>query len=321
MNSCSQIFYAKEILKVPEPPTNPKTLIGSLCHIIFECLARPRHKKHYDKIMTFPESIFNSKPITRLVQNFIQKHQIPEEIHADLDNLVLVGLNNDFFFKGAEKVFPPEYAFILDTGKYRIKGIIDGAAIYKDNIALIRDYKSQRDKFTDEKLKNNIQAKAYQLAMYKQFGVLARVEFVLLRHAPTKNNPNNHLQIVEPSTPEELEGFEVFLEHFSDYVIDFNEDKAESSLAFDKGYSEEGFAGRIMCGRSSYPNQLKKDGTPMFSCSFKWPRDYYVQIDKKTGKIISSNFTKKELTPQRGTKIEKRHYEGCPRFRKQEIPY
>lgn len=311
LSSCSWVFYAQEILKLPQD-SNPKTQLGSICHLILEVLSNPRHRHHYDKIMTFPESIHNSRAVSILASKLIIKYNIPYEIAIDLDDLVLVALRNDFFFEGAKEVLPPEYEFILDTGKYRIKGLMDMVAIYDDYV-LIRDYKTQKNKFSDEELKNNIQAKVYQLAIKKLFNKPAKVEFVLLRHPGTNDNRTNHLQVVECASNEELGGLEFYLENVAEYVEDFGEEKGRLEFAYDKGFPEDNsFSGRIQCGRFP-PGHLKKSGEPAWECFAKSSKDYYVLINKD-GKILKSSLDKSELSMQDGYKIEKRRYNGCPRW-------
>ena len=73
-----------------------------------------------------------------------------------------------------------------------------------------------------------------------------------------------------------------------------------------------------MCGFATHPEQLKKDGSPMWHCAFKFPFDYHVLLDEND-KVIKS-FTEKEELPKakKGQRIEKRHYSGCPRHNTQE---
>ena len=78
---------------------------------------------------------------------------------------------------------------------------------------------------------------------------------------------------------------------------------------------DAGFAGRVVCGRADYAGQLKKDGTPMWHCPFKFPRDYYVLVNEK-GDWVASADERETLVgrAKNGLKIEKAKYEGCPAF-------
>ena len=105
----------------------------------------------------------------------------------------------------------------------------------------------------------------------------------------------------------------VFFNHFNN----FNIDAASKNLAHDKGYlgRDDGFAGRVVCGRAERAGQLKKDGNPMWHCPFKFAREYYVLVDKKGERVASADHKKDlEKKKTKGLKIEKVEYGGCPAF-------
>lgn len=298
--SCSWIFYCEYILKIPSA-THPKTKLGSLAHTIFEVLQKPRHKKHYDLILLkysndelppigSKKSIYNSPAIERLVNSYLAKNpDITAALSADLDSLVLVGLENDFFCAGSEKMLPPEHEFILDIDGMLIKGYIDILAFYKGK-AKIRDYKSQGKRFTDEEMENNIQAAIYQLYVNREFKIPAEVEFVMLRHPETKRTPGKHLQVVPPYSETELSGFVEYLKYLDEQVQNFSLETATNNL---KAENDDGFCKRV--------------------CQFKNPMEYYIVLDKD-GEIVQSAKTEKELKPKDGQTIEKKKYMGCPYF-------
>ena len=68
--TCSWQYWAKYILKLPDK-SNDGAKRGSICHLVFECLGNPRHKKHYSKILK-NKDIFASKPVEKLDDNFIE---------------------------------------------------------------------------------------------------------------------------------------------------------------------------------------------------------------------------------------------------------
>lgn len=306
--SCSWIFYCEYILKIPSA-THPKTKLGSLAHLIFEVLQKPRHRHHYNAILqrvdidiekgewanlesNIAPSIYNSPAIERLVNNFLKKNpDITLKLSADLDSLVLVGLENDFFCSGAEKVLPPEHEFILEIEGMKIKGYIDILAFYKDK-AKIRDYKSQGKRFTDDEMENNIQAAIYQLYVNNKFKVPAEVEFVMLRHPETKRTPGKHLQVVQPYNEAELGGFVEYLKHLDEQVQNFSLETATDNL---KATKDDGFCKRV--------------------CQFREPKEYYILLDKD-GEIIQSSYDSLELIDKKkeGQTIERKIYTGCPYF-------
>ena len=118
---------------------------------------------------------------------------------------------------------------------------------------------------------------------------------------------------------EELEGFEYFLTGIQKTINKFDEKSAQSNFAADKGFpkKEDGFSGKLVCGRAEYEGHLKKDGSLMWHCSSKFPFFYY-HIFNKDKEFITSireeEFAEK-LVPDGGS-YEMKYYAGCPRFQK-----
>lgn len=281
---CSWQFYNSYFLKVPEK-THPKTKLGSLVHIILECLCKKKHKKNYDKIIK-SKYIYSDPGISRLVKIYLKKNpDITSQISYDLNKLVFVALNFDFHFKGANKILDPEFEFLLDFEDLQIKGLMDRVAIY-DNIAVIRDYKTQAKKFTAKELQENLQVLFYQSAIKRIFGLPARVEFVMLRH--------DCVQKVEPSDENLLGGFQFRLIAINNEINKLNIETAKNNL---KANKDIGFCNYV--------------------CQLKNPVDYYVLIKTNDiNKIITSDFNdfKLKQIKKDDEKIEKRRYFGCPYF-------
>jgi hypothetical protein len=90
-------------------------------------------------------------------------------------------------------------------------------------------------------------------------------------------------------------------------------------LAWDKGYpsTEEGFAGKIVCGRANRVGQLKKNGDLMWHCPFKFGFDYF-HLLKEDGSFLKSSYKKEDLEvllqEGKGSRIEEKKYKGCPAF-------
>ena len=117
---------------------------------------------------------------------------------------------------------------------------------------------------------------------------------------------------------EELEGFEYHLTDIQSYLDNFDEDCATSNFAADQPYATDGtFSGPISCGYAKYPGHLKKDGSLMWHCNYKFPFDYWVLKDVD-GKIIQSVKDGEEYklvaNESEGEAVQKLHYEGCPKF-------
>lgn len=238
LTQCSLSYYYNRVLKMPQKEW-PRTVIGSLCHAIFESLANPRHRRHYDIITGDKTSVdyTRSVAVNRLVLRWKERHRISDELLADLNGMLYVGLVLiDFHFTYADQVWPPEHEFnlVLNDGT-QIRGFIDRLA-EKDGVMIIRDYKSQRNRFTAKEMANSIQAYIYQLYCWKAFGKAAKVEFVLLRHPPTKRTSDKHLQVVSPSSPSQLSGLEEYIKDISRTVNNFTLEQAYTSTCSDHGF-------------------------------------------------------------------------------------
>ncbi len=101
--------------------------------------------------------------------------------------------------------------------------------VFAPSGAIVIDLKTQGTKFTRAELPSNVQALCYQMATYRQFGIIPAVEFILLRHPPGPRSPDKHIQRVEPPTLSALLGLE-------DYIIStyqrVNQFTLEDALAF-----------------------------------------------------------------------------------------
>lgn len=302
---CSWFFYQTRFEKVPDL-THPKTHLGSLAHTVLECLKNPRHHKHYSAIR-HEGSVYASAPVARLIKMYVARNPgMTPEILADLDKVVFVALNHNFFHLDAKRSLEPEHPFQIDFGDFEIRGYMDDVAIY-DNLAVITDFKSQSKKFTAEQLEFNIQSYFYQLAVKHEFGLPARVEFILLRFPPTKKDAMRHVQTVEPLLDEHLEGFKFYLAHINRQINDLTAQSAKLNL---KATSDPGFC--------------------KFVCSLRQPFDFW-SLCNSAGKIVRSvriprhlpedldDFGKmehvlKELRPGPGERVVPRRYVGCPHF-------
>ncbi|WP_396180070.1 RecB family exonuclease [Flavobacterium sp.] len=324
LQTCSWQYWCKYHLKLPDT-TNEGSLRGSICHAVFEVLGDPRHKHHYDQLVKH-QDIKSSKPINRMVNSFARKNKIDDFDNLELINqMIMEGLNYDFFGnkygKPTESISEKDFDIEVNNGQknYRILGFIDKLFLFKKKrIALIRDFKTSKQIFSGQEVEDNMQNLMYCLAvkyLYPDF-LKRDMEFLFLKF----DCKNEGLLEMSEVAEDELEGFEYFLTQIQSIINNFNEKSAIDGLAYNKGFpsKEEGFSGRVVCGRAEYKGQLKKDGTLMWHCPFKFPFDYFVLLDEDKN-IISSSYVKEELNKKRknglGFSIEKRKYSGCPAFR------
>lgn len=291
LDKCSYKFYLNEILRLPEK-THPKTLVGSLMHTIFECLKKPRHRHHFDLVNQAPFDIYRSKAIKRLIERTAKRLKIAENLLEDVNSMAKIGLADiDFFHSKSLETFAPEHQFIiiLPSGA-RIKGFIDDMARYEDKF-VIRDYKSQKDRFSEHELEHNIQAIIYQLYVWETFKMPASVEFIMLRHPSKKNKPNNHIQIVKPKNVSQLMGLKSYLDHMYFVVNNY-------------GLSE------------AFSNFCSKDSFCQYVCQFKNPFNYQSVVDKEGEIRYNLPMDQEPEKLVEGDIVLTKKYSGCPKFNK-----
>jgi ATP-dependent helicase/DNAse subunit B len=289
LQTCSWLFWLKYHVKVPDTP-NDGSIRGTVCHLILELLLKIKHKKHFTKIIS-GKAISDSPAINRLVIKSLNSRKAFTQENYDLcDKMIRVGLATDFFGKGG-KVEPPEKAFLIEEHdpNYIIHGFIDKIVLFKrQKVIKIIDYKSSKYKFRGEELSTNIQAMMYSLAareLWPDYKPI--VQFVFLRF------PKSPIQQLEYSN-EQLDGLKHYLGHVYKVMQEFTLKDAESSFAIDDP------ASKWMCGIGKWV------------CPCKKPFDYFVLLDKKK-KVLKSSF-EDDFETKKGQKVEKRHYEGCPKF-------
>jgi len=323
LQTCSWMYYTSYILKLPNK-SNHGSLRGTIAHAIFENLGNPKHRHHYDAIVK-AQDIFVSKPIKRMVLAYAKKYDIADEENINLINSMTVeGLNFDFFGEENEGLSQAlsEEKFdinVNEDGKnYRILGFIDKLFLFKkQGRILIRDFKTSKGVFEGKEAVDNMQDLMYSLAvkhLYPEY-LQRNSEFLFIKF---DCRDKGHLKMNQLSD-EELDGFEYFLTEIQEIINKFDENKAKSNFAFDQGYpkKEDGFAGKLVCGRADYEGQLKKDGSLMWHCSSKFPFFYYHIFNDKKEFITSireEEFSEKMIP--KGGSFEMKYYEGCQKFRK-----
>lgn len=324
LKSCSWQYWCKYHLKLPDK-TNSGALKGDVVHLILECLGDKKHIDNYNSIIQNQDP-FSSPGVKRLILKQVKKKNLQQEDALEICSMVLNGLFYDFFGKKfgepteviSEKDF--EITVEEDSLSYKVKGFIDKLFIYgNDGIVLIRDFKTNKKKFEGKEVTDNLQDYIYTLAikkMYPQYNDI-KMEFVFLKDDLQENN------IIEMQAKSnfELKGFEIELAEYQKYADGFNEKTAVSNLAAQQGVPKDGsFSGFLLCGRASKPNEKKKDGSPKWYCTYKFPFDYYCVLDENKN-IKKTYFTRKEINEKTllpKETIEKRRYEGCPFFNKKQ---
>ena len=286
LETCSWVYWNNYHTKVPQSQ-NDGALRGTICHTVFELLLNKKHLKNYKRIIK-KNAIDGDEGVNRLVKKLSAKVKLDESNYKLLNDMILVGLKNDFFVEGGE-IVKPEYDFNIqnDEPKYHIRGFIDKPVKIKKEMHII-DYKSSKYKFRGDDLEANIQAMMYSLASKKLWPKLKPiVKFLFLRF------PKQPIQELT-FTDEQITGFEHYLEHINDYVNKFDENSAKANFAIDNEKN------KWMC---------KVGG---WKCPYKDPYEYYVKLNDK-GEVVETSLenTFKDI---KGFKIETRKYEGCPKW-------
>jgi len=293
LETCSWSYYCKYHLNIPEK-SNSGAKRGTICHLIFELLLNPRHKKRFKEIISSGDPM-SCEPISRLILKHAKREQIenPEDLTL-INKMILVGLKSDFFPEGGT-IQNPEFEFKIERDGYKARGFIDLPILYKKKKKLkIRDYKSSKAKFKGEELTANVQAMLYSIASkihWPEYN--PEVEFVFLRF------PKEPIQPVK-FTDDELAGFEVYLKHVYEKVSNFSENDACQNFAADDVKS------KWLC-----------QAGVTWVCPFKNPMWYYSIYDKD-GNFVKSFFTAEEAKAAKKDEtqvIKKFKYEGCPRWR------
>jgi hypothetical protein len=286
LETCSWVYWNNYHTKVPQSQ-NDGALRGTICHTVFELLLNKRHLKNYKRIIK-KNAIDGDEGVNRLVKKLSAKVKLDESNYKLLNDMILVGLKNDFFGEGGE-IVKPEYDFDItnEEPKYHIKGFIDKPIKIKKEMHII-DYKSSKYKFRGDDLEANIQAMMYSLASKKLWPKLKPiVKFLFLRF------PKQPIQELI-FTDEQIKGFEHYLEHINNYINKFNEESARANFAVDNQKN------KWMCQVGGW------------KCPYKDPYKYYVKVNDK-GEVVETSL-ENNFKDIKGFKVETRDYEGCPKF-------
>ncbi len=292
LEKCAWSYWCNYHLKVPQKG-NDGAHRGTVCHLVFEFLLKEKHKHHFESIIEKGSTLTN-KPVVRLVKKHLKKLNALNEENFDMCmDMILVGLNHEFYGTGLEIEKPDsELEFLLENSnpEYKIRGYIDKTFKYPDKVKIV-DYKSSKGKFKGDDLKANVQAMTYTLASKKKIFPEIKdveVEFVFLRFP---RQPAQNVKI----TDGQLNGFEHYLGHVYKLVNNFTLEDARSNFASDNPKTK----------------WLCKAGAT-WQCPYYDPVEYYALRDEYDD-IIKTAFKKEDLpSPKEGQRIVKLRYEGCP---------
>ena len=307
---CTWKYWCNYILKIPSAQ-NSGAARGTACHLIFELLLKPRHKKYFNIIIK-ENSVGSCPAILRLLKKVLKKEGDfdTEENMKMCSAMISVGLQTDFFGEGGN-IESPEEKFLLenDDPKYKVMGFMDKPIQYpKEGLVKIVDYKSSKNKFVGEEISANTQAMVYTLAAKRLWPEFKRVliEFLFLKF------PRSPLQQIEVNEYQ-LMGFEHHLASAYIAINNFDEELAKTNFASSHPFpnKNEGFKGPLLCGFAKEKGQLKKNGELMWHCPYKFDVDYYALVDGSSN-VVSAAFKRKDLKTKKGYKIVKKHYDGCP---------
>ena len=95
LQTCSWQYYVNYILNLKDEG-NPGSKMGSLIHVIYECLGNPRHKKAYDALLQ-GQTFDAYKPVKRYLSRFLKKNGLDESYLPLVDTMLIEGINYDFF--------------------------------------------------------------------------------------------------------------------------------------------------------------------------------------------------------------------------------
>jgi hypothetical protein len=329
---CSWTYWCKYILKLPDK-SNDGASKGWVCHLILEVLGRKDRRPLFDKIIK-DGTIWKSRALTRLAEYHIKRLGINVKEHIDgIDTMVMKGLNYDFFGghkEGLVQEFSEkDFRLTADDGvvKYNIRGFIDKLFLYKDKQAIIRDFKTSKQKFKGKEITDNMQDLMYCLAVKKMFPEYKGLsEFLFLKFELDRDLfdvPGSGVIRMKQIEDDALEGFEFELTEIQKYLDSFDYPKAISNFAGAQDYPKDGtFGGPLACGKDGFKkcrgeNVLDSEGNPIkaFICSFRKPFKYFSLVDG-AGKIKKSVFiddlAELEKLKSAGDVIKEKEYEGCP---------
>jgi len=325
LEKCSWSYWCNYVLKLPEK-SNDGANRGHVVHLVLEMLAKDRRKNYVSEVIS-KNDLFCIPSLKKLTLKHARKAGVsdPDNV-ASIVMMTIVALKYDFWGDKDKKPIKDlkerdfDITISKKNKKYRIKGFIDRQFIYGDNSSVVRDYKTSKAVFAGKDAEDNLQHLIYTLASKKldpDFDV--EMEFLFLKF-DLKSGANSGLLKMEPLSKKELSDFENHLTEVQKVVDNFSEKDACSNFAGHKPIPSDGsFSGKLSCGFAKYKGQLKKDGTNMWHCPYKFDFNYYALRDKDN-KIIKTfleeNKDEAFKIAKDEEKVTKEYYSGCPVHKK-----
>jgi hypothetical protein len=304
LEQCSCKYYTDKHLKVPEK-NNDGARRGTICHALLEYLQNEKHRANYDRVIK-ANDVSGDAACLRLTRRHFEVAGMDDKSEENFDlvkKMIMVGLKHDFFCtENGGKLGKAETDFLIENEDppYIIKGYIDKHALYdKGKTLKIIDYKSSKKKFSKDALDGERQAMMYTLASKTLWPKVKRIifNFLFLKF------PKQPIQELEFSD-EALKGFEHYISRVFHIVNNFTKEKhAVANFAADSDKNS------WLCAAG----RIQPNGKQKWVCPQRDPYKYYVLLDNES-RIVDSSMKKSELKAEKGQKIEKREYEGCPRW-------
>lgn len=318
---CSFKYYCKYHLKLPET-TNSGALMGGIVHEVLEYIFKEEDRFTFNYARTNGYSDLESYIPKTIKQEAVKFGVDTEEQIRLMITMTNAALSHDFYGESIEKPSEShaELDFDLevnsDHGEFRILGFIDQLFVYPSKRILVRDFKTSKKVFEGADAEDNLQDSMYNYAVTHMFpeNETSNTEFLFLKFdlggVGTLSMP--------PISKYEFKALEMDLSGWQQFFQNFNEEQALKNLAAKKDYpTDSSFTGPLMCGFAKYPGQLKKDGTLMFHCPYKFPFEYYAVVDKdgNRGKgFFEAEGPKYRALLKEGETIKKFKFNGCPHF-------
>ncbi len=293
LKDCSLSFWYSEIQKLPQA-THWKTKVGTVSHLLFETILLPRRAALFRAILATDAFDITLYPqLVRFVAWQLRRMEVTLSSVEEVGRLVRVAFTTvkphfDAYFAALDAGKPApfryytEKRFQMQVGEAVMSGFIDLLLVWPDR-AQCWDLKTQREKFARADVPNNVQAILYQLACFREFGLIPAVEFIMLRHPPTARHPSLHIQRVESPSPAHLTGLEHYIEEMYQLVNQFGMKEALSHT-----HDDEGFCFRV--------------------CPYYKPFTYWALMD---GDEVDKTFlTPPTEVPKDRTLVEL-HHKGC----------
>lgn len=293
MKECTTKFWYEDIVLLPDAGHH-KARQGDCMHRVAEYLMDPKRVERLKTILKEGFTLAAYPSIERYIRLYDAKHQIAPYYMEDMEGMVQVwfeGVKPHLLNAQGEFTLPTrmlrEHRFKMQVGEATMSGFIDLLLLWPDR-ALCLDAKSQRDKFTRAEVPNLVQAAIYQLACYREFDFIPAVEFILLRHAPSKRYPKLHVQRVEAPSRAHLVGLETYVQSMYRVVNRFGLEEA-----LEHPHDDRSFCERV--------------------CRFYAPFTYWARVKVSEPSQILDTYTQeqKPIKVEEGETLVQMEHKGC----------